>query len=167
MSKKKKQPEAPKAAPAAAAPAIKIITDNRQARFNYAIEDTMEGGLVLVGTEVKALREGQGQLTDAFGVFRGLEMWLINAHIPEYSHGNQMNHEPKRSRKILLHKREILRLKQRVEREQLALVPLKLYWSKGKIKIELGLGKGKQKHDKRDTMKERDWQRRRQRLLRK
>lgn len=143
-----------------------VIAENRKARFNYEIIDNIEAGLMLVGTEVKALREGKADLSDAYAVFKGGEVFLLNAYIGEYSHGNQQNHDTRRSRKLLLHKLEISRLQQMREREQLALIPLKFYWSKGKVKVDLGIGKGRKSHDKRDMQKDRDWQRQRQRLLR-
>ena len=142
------------------------ILHNRKARFNYTITDTVEAGLMLTGTEVKSLRAGQGQLTDSYAIFRGTELWLLNAHIPEYSHGTYANHEPTRSRKLLLHKQQLHKLRSALERAGMALVPLRLYWLKGRVKVELGLAKGKQSHDKRHTQQERDWQRQKQRLLR-
>lgn len=142
-----------------------VITENRKARFNYAIEDTVEAGIMLQGTEVKSLRAGQGQLTDSYAIFRGFELWLLNAHIPEYSHGTDANHEPLRSRKLLLHQYEIHKLKTRSEREGTALIPLKLYWKNGKVKVLIGVARGKKQHDKRDTIQDRDWARQQHRLL--
>ena len=144
-----------------------VITDNRRARFDYEVLEKIEAGIVLTGTEVKSLREGQGQLTDAYATFKGGELWLLNAHIPEYSHGNQQNHEPRRTRKLLLHKNEIWHLKLQREREQLTIVPLRMYWASGKVKVELAVARGKKLHDKRQTEKDRDWQRQKSRILRK
>lgn len=142
-----------------------VITENRKARFNYAIEETVEAGVMLQGTEVKSLRAGQGQLTDSYAIFRGYELWLLNAHIPEYSHGTYANHEPMRSRKLLLHKHEIEKLKVLAERQGTSLIPLKMYWKNGKVKVLLGVAKGKKMHDKRDTIQDRDWAREQHRLL--
>lgn len=144
-----------------------VIAENRRATFNYAIEDTVEAGLMLLGTEVKALREGKGNIGDSYAVFKDGELWLLNAHIAEYSHGNRQNHEPLRTRKLLLHKREIFRLARAREREGYSLIPLRLYWSKGKVKLALAIAKGKKNHDKRATERDRDWSRQKQRLLRK
>ncbi|MBI1362673.1 MAG: SsrA-binding protein SmpB [Proteobacteria bacterium] len=143
-----------------------VISDNRRARFDYEVLEKIEAGIMLTGTEVKALREGQGQLTDAYATFKDGEMWLLNAHIAEYSHGNQLNHDPRRTRKLLLHKNEIMQLKVQREKEQLTIVPLRLYWAKGKVKVELAVARGKKLHDKRQTSKDRDWQRQKARILR-
>ena len=147
--------------------ASKTVALNRKARHDYSIEDTLEAGIQLAGTEVKSLREGGVQITDAHaGEMRG-ELWLFNAHIPEYHGGNKFNHEPKRPRKLLVHKRELSRLIGAVAREGMTLVPLALYFNpRGIAKIELGLAKGKKKWDKRETEKSRDWQREKGRLLR-
>lgn len=144
-----------------------VICENRKATFNYAIEDVVEAGVVLLGTEVKALREGKGNIGDSYAVFKDGELWLLNANIAEYSHGNIQNHEPLRTRKLLLHKREIFRLARAREQDGYSLIPLRMYWSKGKIKLALAVGKGKKTHDKRTTMRDRDWNRQKQRLLRK
>ncbi|PQA86453.1 SsrA-binding protein SmpB [Hyphococcus luteus] len=145
----------------------KIVAENRRARHEYFIEDSVEAGLVLTGTEVKALREGKANIAESYASPEGGEIWLINANIPEYSAGNRQNHEPKRKRKLLLNKREMARLSQAVERRGYTLTPLKLYFNeRGIAKLELGLGQGKKVHDKRDTSKERDWNRQKQRLLR-
>lgn len=147
--------------------ASKTVALNRKARHDYSIEDTLEAGIQLAGTEVKSLRGGGVQITDAHaGEMRG-ELWLFNAHIPEYHGGNKFNHEPKRPRKLLVHKRELSRLIGAVAREGMTLVPLALYFNpRGIAKIELGLAKGKKKWDKRETEKSRDWQREKGRLLR-
>ncbi len=147
--------------------AEKIAAQNRKARHDYAIESTLETGIVLTGTEVKSLREGGAQITDAHAGEMGGELWLFNAHIPEFHGGNRLNHEPRRPRKLLVHKRELNRLIGAVQREGMALVPLRLYFNaQGRAKVELGLGKGKKKFDKRETIKQRDWQREKGRLLR-
>ena len=146
---------------------IKIAAQNRKARHDYFIEDKLEAGIALLGTEVKSLRAGGCQLTDAYADVEKGELWLLNAHIPEYAGGNRFNHAPKRPRKLLVHKRELSKLIGAVEREGRTLVPLAIYFNQqGRAKVELGLAKGKKKFDKRESEKERDWQRQRQRLLR-
>ena len=143
-----------------------IVAQNRKARHDYFITETLEAGLVLLGTEVKSLRDGGCQLTDAHAGERDGELWLFNAHIPEYRGGNRFNHEPKRPRKLLLHKRQINKLIGAVEREGMTIVPLKLYFNEhGKAKLLIGLGKGKKSFDKRETEKNRDWGREKARLL--
>lgn len=145
----------------------KIVAENRRARHEYYIEDVVEAGIMLTGTEVKALREGKANIAESYASPEDGAIWLVNANIPEYSAGNRENHEPKRKRKLLLHKREIERLSQAVERKGYTLAPLKLYFNeRGRAKLELGLALGKKLHDKRDTTKERDWSRQKQRLLR-
>lgn len=145
----------------------KIVADNRRAKFDYFIEDTFEAGLALQGTEVKALRGGEGSIRESYAEVRDGEAWLINANIPEFSHGNRNNHEPKRPRKLLLHAREIERMVGAVERKGMTLIPLSIYFnSRGRAKVELGLAKGKQAQDKRQTIKDRDWQRDKARLMR-
>lgn len=145
----------------------KVVAENRRARFDYAILENIEAGIMLTGTEVKALREGQANIAESYAAPEDGGLWLINANIPEYSAGNRQNHEPKRKRKLLLHKREIARLSQAVERKGLTLVPLKLYFNeRGVAKLDLGLGQGKKNQDKRETVKDRDWKRQQQRLLR-
>ena len=145
----------------------KVLADNRRARFNFEITDTVEAGIMLEGTEVKALREGKANIQDSYGSPEDGAIYLINAYIPEYKAGNRFNHESRRRRKLLLHKREIMRLSQAVQTKGVTLVPLKLYFTdKGFVKIELGLGKGKKVHDKRQVQKDRDWERNKARLLR-
>jgi len=145
----------------------KVVAENRRARFDYMITDVLEAGIMLTGTEVKALREGKANIAESYASPEEGEIWLINANIPEYSAGNRQNHEPKRPRKLLLHKREMARLAQAVERKGFTLVPLRLYFNnRGIAKLELGIGQGKKTHDKRDTAKDRDWSRAKQRLLR-
>lgn len=135
---------------------IKIICDNRKAFHDYAIEERWEAGLVLQGTEVKSLRDGKASLRDAYAVLKNKELWLLNAHITPYSHGSHANHEPLRTRKLLLHRAELEKLWSKLEIRGYTLLPLKLYFKDGVVKAELGLGKGKKLHDKRATAKERD-----------
>ncbi|MDY7099206.1 MAG: SsrA-binding protein SmpB [Pseudomonadota bacterium] len=145
----------------------KTVADNRRARFDYSIEDTFEAGLALQGTEVKALRGGQATIAESYAEVRDGEVWLVNSNIPEYSHGNRLNHEPKRPRKLLLNAREINKLFGAVERKGMTLVPLSIYFnSRGRAKVELALAKGKQAHDKRASIKDRDWKRDKARLMR-
>ena len=145
----------------------KVVAENRRARFDYFVDDRVEAGISLVGTEVKSLRHGEGSIAESYATVEGEEVWLINSHIPEYSHGNRLNHEPRRPRKLLLKNREIAKLHGAVAREGLTLVPLSIYFNgKGKAKVEIALAKGKKVHDKRETIKERDWKREQQRLLR-
>jgi SsrA-binding protein len=148
-------------------PAPKIAAANRRARFNYEIGQTFEAGIMLAGTEVKSLRAGQSSIADSYASEKDGEMWLFNAYIPEYLQANRFNHETRRPRKLLLHKREIGRLANAVQREGMTVVPLKIYFNdQGRAKVELALAKGKKLHDKRDTEKKRDWQREQARLLR-
>lgn len=145
----------------------KVVAENRRARFDYFVDDRVEAGIALVGTEVKSLRHGEGSIAESYATVDGEEVWLINSHIPEYSHGNRLNHEPRRARKLLLKGREISKLQGAVQRQGLTLVPLSIYFnSRGRAKVELALARGKKVHDKRDTVKERDWKREQQRLLR-
>ncbi len=129
---------------------------NKEAKYNYFIEEEMECGIVLAGTEIKSIRAGKANLKDSYAIIRNNEVYLLNMHISEYNEGNLFNHDPKRTRKLLLHKSEINKLKKKVEQEGRTLVPLKLYFTKNKAKILLGLCKGKKKFDKRETIKERD-----------
>ncbi|WP_428968045.1 SsrA-binding protein SmpB [Sphingomonas sp. Xoc002] len=145
----------------------KIVAENRRARFDYAIETTYEAGIALTGTEVKSLRFGEGSIAESYAEVRGEEVWLVNSNVPEFSHGNRFNHEAKRPRKLLLHEREIKKLHGAVAREGMTLVPLMIYFnSRGRAKVELALAKGKKAHDKRDSIKERDWKREQGRILR-
>ncbi|WP_315831956.1 SsrA-binding protein SmpB [Bradyrhizobium prioriisuperbiae] len=147
--------------------AIKVVAENRKARFNYAIEDTIETGIALTGTEVKSIRNGKSTIAESYADPRAGEIWLVNANIPEYLQANRFNHEPRRPRKLLLHKRQINKLIGAVEREGMTLIPLKLYFNeRGRAKLELALAKGKKLHDKRETEKKRDWSREKGRLLR-
>ena len=127
----------------------------------------MEAGIALTGTEVKALRQGEGSIAESYAAVEGEEVWLINSHIPEYSHGNRLNHQPRRARKLLLKAREIAKLHGAVTRQGLTLVPLSMYFNaRGRAKVELAVARGKKVHDKRETIKERDWKRDQSRLLR-
>lgn len=146
---------------------VKTVAENRRARFEYFIEDVFEAGIALSGTEVKSLRFGEGSIAESYAYVNDGEAWLVNANIPEFSHGNRFNHEPKRPRKLLLHGREIEKMIGAVERKGMTLIPLSIYFnSKGRAKVELALAKGKQTHDKRATIKERDWKRDKARLMR-
>jgi SsrA-binding protein len=145
----------------------KVVAENRRARFDYAIEDKFEAGIMLTGTEVKSLRFGEGSIAEAYAEIRNGEAWLINSNVPEFSHGNRFNHEPKRMRKLLLHEREIDRLQGAVERKGMTLVPLSVYFnSRGRAKVELALARGKNVADKRQTIKDRDWKRDQARIMR-
>jgi SsrA-binding protein len=134
----------------------RTIATNRRARHNYEILETQEAGLVLRGTEVKALRGGLVNFKDAYATVRNGEMWLLGCHISPYSHGTDANHDPERDRKLLLHGREIARLEGKVAERGLTLVPLRLYFKNGRAKLELGLGRGKKLHDKRSALRERE-----------
>ena len=146
---------------------VRVVAQNRKARFNYQLGETFEVGIALAGTEVKSLRAGKATIVEAYAYPRSGELWLINANIPEYLQGGRFNHAPKRVRKLLLHRRQINKLVGAVERDGMTLVPLKLYFNeKGRAKLELGLARGKKMHDKRETEKKRSWERERGRLLR-
>jgi SsrA-binding protein len=145
----------------------KTVAENRRARFDYYIDETLEAGIMLTGTEVKSLRFGEGSIAESYAEVRGNECWLVNSNVPEFSHGNRFNHEPKRPRKLLLHQREIDKLQGAVERKGMTLVPLSIYFnSRGRAKVELALARGKNTADKRQTIKERDWKREQQRVMR-
>ena len=146
---------------------IKVVAENRKARFNYAVEDTVEAGIALTGTEVKSIRNGKSTIAESYADPKDGEIWLINCNIPEYLQANRFNHEPKRPRKLLLHRKQINKLMGAVDRDGMTLIPLKLYFNaKGMAKLELGVAKGKKLHDKRETEKQRDWQRDKARLMR-
>ena len=132
------------------------IAVNRRARHEFHIEETLEAGIVLLGSEIKALREGKANLKDSYGRIEGDEVWLWNAHISPYAPASQFGHEPTRTRKLLLHREEISRLTGKVKERGLTLVPLRLYFKRGRAKIELALARGKKHHDKRDAIRERD-----------
>src|ERR1700761_523908 len=145
----------------------KIVADNRKARHNYFIESTLEAGIMLMGSEVKSLRTGKATIAESYAQAKDGEIFLVNAYIPEYLMANRFNHEPRRIRKILVHKREASRLSAAIQREGMTLIPLRVYFNpKGIAKIELGIAKGKKLHDKRETEKQRDWQRDKARLMR-
>ncbi|GAA3366099.1 MULTISPECIES: SsrA-binding protein SmpB [Saccharopolyspora] len=143
----------------------KQIAQNRKARHDWSVLDTYETGIVLTGTEVKSLRQGKASLVDAFATVDQGEVWLRNAHIPEYTEGTWTNHEPRRSRKLLLHRGEILRLVGKIKESGLSLIPLSMYFSDGKAKVELALARGKKAHDKRHDMAKRDADREMQRHI--
>ncbi|HZS63213.1 MAG TPA: SsrA-binding protein SmpB [Xanthobacteraceae bacterium] len=146
---------------------IKVVADNRKARFNYEIGEVFEAGIALTGTEVKSLRFGKATIAESYADAREGEIWLINSNIPEYLQASRFNHAPKRPRKLLLHKRQIAKLAGAIEREGMTLVPLKLFFNaRGRAKVELALARGKKLHDKRETIKRRSWERERGRLLR-
>ncbi|ORE95648.1 SsrA-binding protein [Stappia sp. 22II-S9-Z10] len=148
-------------------PANRAVAENRKARFNYEILEDVEAGIVLAGTEVKSLREGRTNIADSFAGETGGELWLYNAYIPEYQQANRFNHETKRPRKLLLHRREMNKLIGAVSQDGLTIVPLKMYFNgRGVAKVQLGLARGKKTHDKREASKQRDWQRDKARLLR-
>lgn len=132
---------------------IKILVDNRRARYNYFLEERMETGIVLSGSEVKSARNGKLHLTDAYAAIKDNELWLFNAHISPYEQANRLNHEPDRPRKLLVHRREIGRLLGKTREQGLTLIPTKIYLKKGRIKCELALAKGKHHHDKRDVLR--------------
>jgi SsrA-binding protein len=144
----------------------KLIAENRRARFDYFLEQTFEAGLALTGSEVKSLRNGRANIAESYAAVEGDEIVLVNADIPPYVQANRFNHEPRRPRKLLLHRKEINRLIGAVQREGRTIVPTKLYWNdKGMAKLELALAKGKKAHDKREAAAERDWQRDKARLM--
>jgi SsrA-binding protein len=145
----------------------RTVAQNRRARFDYAIEDTFEAGIVLVGTEVKSLRRGQASIGEAYASDQGGELYLLNAHIAPYDSGKTFGHEPRRPRKLLLHRREIGKMIGAIRREGMTLVPLSIYFdARGRAKVSLALAKGRRKADQRQAVKDRDWQRQRSRLLR-
>jgi SsrA-binding protein len=146
---------------------VKTVAENRRARFEYFLEDFFEAGIALTGTEVKSLRFGEGSIAESYAEVKGDEVWLVNANVPEFSHGNRHNHEPKRPRKLLLHEREINKMRNAVARDGMTLIPLSIYFNgRGRAKVELALAKGKKLHDKREVMKDRDWKRDQARLMR-
>lgn len=145
----------------------KVVAENRRARFEYFLEEFFEAGIALTGTEVKSLRFGEGTIAESYAEVKDDQAWLINSNIPEFSHGNRYNHEPRRARKLLLHHRQIEKLRNAVTREGMTLIPMSIYFNgRGRAKVELALAKGKKLHDKRETEKARDWKREQQRLLR-
>jgi len=145
----------------------RVVAENRRARFDYEILDTYEAGIELKGPEVKSLREGRTNLAESYAAMKGGELWLINSNIPEYREANRFNHEPKRPRKLLLHRKQINKLMGAVDRDGMTLIPLKLYFNeRGRVKLLLAVAKGKKLHDKRESEKQRDWGREKGRLLR-
>ncbi len=145
----------------------KAIAENRRARYDYFLEDSMEAGIMLTGTEVKSLRQGRANIAESYAAVEGREIMLINADIPPYGQANRFNHEPRRPRKLLLHRKQIEKLIGAVQREGRTIIPMKLYFNeKGRAKLELALAKGKKTHDKREATAERDWQRDKARLMR-
>ncbi|MBI1330031.1 MAG: SsrA-binding protein SmpB [Alphaproteobacteria bacterium] len=145
----------------------KVVADNRKARYSYAIESTLEAGLQLMGSEVKALRSGKATIAESYAHAKDGELFLVNAYIPEYKMANRFNHEPRRARKVLVRKSDVRKLSAAIQREGMTLIPLKVYFTpKGIAKLELGIAKGKKLHDKRETEKQRDWQRDKARLMR-
>ena len=145
----------------------KLVAENRRARFDYFVEERIEAGIELQGTEVKALRAGEGSIAEAYATVDGDQVFLINSHIPEYRNGSYMNHEPRRRRRLLLKVREIKRLQEAIQREGLTIVPLSIYFNtRGRAKIEIAVARGKKLHDKRETIKERDWKREQGRIMR-
>lgn len=135
---------------------IRLIASNRKARRDYFILETFEAGIVLVGTEVKSLRDGKVSLAEAYARYEENELFLVGAHIPEYSHGNRVNHDPTRARKLLLHRREIDRLRTKILERGLTVVPLRIYWRGGRAKVELALVRGKKSYDRRADVAERE-----------
>ncbi len=137
-------------------PDIKIVCQNRKAYHDYSIEETIEAGIQLLGTEVKSLREGKANLKDSYVLIKDAEVILLNCHISPYSHGNIMNHDPLRTRKLLLHRKEIERLRGKMQQKGYTLIPLKIYFKGPYAKVEIGLAKGKKQYEKRETIKERE-----------
>ena len=146
---------------------LKIISNNRKARFNYFFKEFFEAGIVLKGSEVKSLRDGKANISESYAFDEQGEIYLVNSHIPSYKQSSYNNHDPKRNRKLLLNKREINKLIGRINREGYTLIPTKLYFKKGKAKVEIAVAKGKKQYDKRHTKKKRDWDRERARYFRK
>lgn len=144
----------------------KVVATNRKARHDYTIEDTYEAGLVLSGTEVKSLRQGRASLVDGYGFIDNGEAWLDAVHIPEYTQGTWTNHAPRRKRKMLLHKAQIIKISQKVKEGGYTLVPLRIYFSNGRAKVELGVAKGKKEYDKRHALRERQDKREAERAMR-
>ena len=145
---------------------LKIISNNRKAKFNYFFKEFFEAGIVLKGSEVKSLRDGKANISESYAFDENGEIYLVNSHIPSYKESSYNNHDPKRNRKLLLKKREINKLIGRINREGFTLIPTKLYFKKGKAKIEIAVAKGKKQYDKRHTKKKRDWNRERARFFR-
>ena len=146
---------------------LKIISNNRKARFNYFFKEFYEAGIVLLGSEVKSLRDGKANISESYAFDDNGEIFLVNSHIPSYKESSYNNHDPKRNRKLLLNKKEINKLLGKINREGLTLIPTRLYFKKGKAKVEIAVAKGKKQFDKRHTKKKRDWDREKARYFRK
>jgi len=146
---------------------LKIISNNRKARFNYFFNEFFEAGIVLKGSEVKSLRDGKANISESYAIDEQGEIFLVNSHIPSYKESSYNNHDPKRNRKLLLNKREVNKLIGKVNREGYTLIPTKLYFKKGKAKVEIAVAKGKKHYDKRQSLKKKDWNRERARYFRK
>ena len=146
---------------------LKIISNNRKARFNYFFQEFYEAGIVLTGSEVKSLRDGKANISESYAFDENGELFLVNSHIPSYKESSYNNHDPRRNRKLLLNKREINKLMGRINREGFTLIPTKLYFKKGKAKVEIAVSKGKKQYDKRQTIKKRDWNKEKARFFRK
>jgi SsrA-binding protein len=160
------RPASTRKAPARSPQAGPAVSENRKARFNYEIMETLETGIMLTGTEVKALRTGKANIAESYASIEGGELWLINSYLPEYLQANRFNHEPRRRRKLLVNMRQLGNLAKSIEREGMTLVPLKIYFTeKGHAKLELAVARGKKLHDKRETDKQRDWGREKSRLM--
>ncbi len=145
----------------------KIVAENRKACYEFFIDEVVEAGIALAGTEVKALRQGEGSIAESYAELKDGQMWLVNANIPEFSHGNRNNHEPKRPRKLLMHAKQISKFNGAVTRQGMTVIPLMIYFNdRGRAKVELALAKGKKLHDKRETEKTRDWKRDAARIMR-
>jgi SsrA-binding protein len=154
------------ARPRTSAEKVKTVAENRRAKFDYAIDTVFEAGICLTGTEVKSLRFGSGSIAESYAEVKDGQVWLVNSNVPEFSHGNRYNHEPKRPRKLLLHEREINKMFAAVMRQGMTLVPLSIYFNgQGRAKVELAIAKGRKAHDKREHIKEQDWKREAARLL--
>ena len=146
--------------------AVTYAAKNRKARHTYFIDDNIEAGIVLEGTEVKSLRTGEANIAESYAEVREGEAWLVNAYIPEFSHGNRHNHQPRRPRKLLMHRREVDRLQAAIMRQGITLVPLSIYFNEdGRAKADIGIARGKKQHDKRQTSKDRDWDRKKARVM--
>ncbi len=145
---------------------VKVVAENRRARFDFAVDTTFEAGIALTGTEVKSLRFGEGTIAESYAEVKDGQVWLINSNVPEFSHGNRFNHEPKRPRKLLLHEREINKMHGAVMRQGMTLVPLSIYFNgQGRAKVEIAIAKGRKAHDKREHIKEQEWKREAGRIL--
>jgi SsrA-binding protein len=142
-----------------------VVAENRRARFDYDIIETIQAGIVLTGTEVKSLRSNKVTIGESYASVEGGELWLINSHVPEFLQANRFNHEPRRHRKLLVKRREIDKLQRSISREGMTVVPLKLYFEKGRAKLDIAIAKGRKAHDKRSSIKERDWNRDKARMI--